>query len=141
MDRYSEYINRLPEYNYIKNSNGEVEIIGGGEHKSFGEGDRFYFTSIELVHPDNDNINFYVYVGFIESIMYDQFISSLDININNDIKDSSIDVTNTLYNGTLARLNQIIFLTSVFMFMVILYGVYLVYQIKKINYENENEIK
>ena len=64
----------------------EIMIHGSSEKLDFGESDRFYYTA---THLGDDLI---VVVGFLEDVMYNQFISSLDLDVVKEIEDNATKI-------------------------------------------------
>ena len=70
----------------VLNKHNITHIHGEGANEPFGTADRFYYTTTGL-----DELT--VVVGFLEPVMYNQFISSLDIDIVEEINSKSVTLS------------------------------------------------
>ena len=89
-------------------------LFADGASQPFGTGERFYVAG-RLLHAD-DQI-YRVYVGFLEQIMYGNFINSLDL-----------DLVDVIKSGLNQTLNYVLAL----LVFVILFGAILVYHAHKL---------
>ena len=117
---FVEYDNIPYELDELKLSEEcEIEIVGGDPEADFGSKNRFYYTSTQL---DDGK---WIIVGFLEEVMYSQFISSLDLSITRRIQEAA---------------DWILGLGIGLMFIVILKGLISMYYIGSLREIIKNEI-
>ena len=88
-------------------------ILNGDKDAPFGTQDRFYVTRKTLVLDEDNKI--YVYVGFLEKVMYGSFINAL-----------SLDSVEEIRHETQIMLFLIIFFTAI----CIAFGMYLLFYMR-----------
>lgn len=123
-DRYRDY---LLGASIDTNQRYIVLNRGGDVLLPFGKGDRIYLIGAELLTLERTPL--YLYVGFHESIRYESFINSLNVELLNETK----DISKTIMQHAV-----------MFMFLVFVTGVLIMFMVswatKKVKEEN-NKIK
>ncbi len=95
---------------------GAMHILNGVRGTPFGEGERFFVAGETFTHNDLEVI---IYIGFLEAIMYDNFISTLNVEVLNSLR-------HNLKNITRSIIGLLVFISF--------YGFYVIARIKILNH-------
>lgn len=117
--RYKEYEDLLLSSTIGMPEKGQQLVLNETDTDiRFGTGNRMYLNGIVLY--DSIANPLYLYIGFHEQIMYDNFINTLDLNVLYELRNN---------------IQLILYKSVIFLILVILYGVALMFLIRWFTYK------
>ena len=113
-EEYSKYIYSVM-FNEKSHKNipyRETRIINGEKDKPFGEGNRLYYTGVEL---EKDEHVFIIYIFFHEQVMFEEMVNPLNVELLEQIDKEA---------------NSVLLNTGIFLIFIVVYGTYLLFYMR-----------